>query len=96
MKKQYQKPRLFAESFELLEHIASCAVGDGITDATYRDRSSCSYTDGDVTLFNSTGVNGCANNYAPFFQSVDDFIASMEGEDSGCYNAFSNGNVFAS
>ena len=95
MKKTYQKPRVYAESFELLEHIASCAVRDGITNATYRDRDSCSYTDGDITLFYDSG-NGCLNNYGPMYDSPDDFLGVLGGEDSGCYNAFSNGNTFAS
>ena len=95
MKKPYDKPRMYAETFQLLEHISSCAVQTGTHPATYRDGTSCSYSDGDITIFNN-GVNGCENNYAPFFTSVDDFLASLEGEDAGCYNAFSNGNVFAS
>lgn len=97
MKKTYKRPELYAESFELMEHISSCAVGEGITTVTYRDKFSCSYTDGDVTLFNQTNVNGCLNNFAPFFnEDIDAFLASMKGDDAGCYNAFSNGNVFAS
>ena len=63
-----------------------------ITDHGY----SCSYKDGDVTLFND-GVDGCLNNYGPFITSPDDFLASYDPEVSGgCYNAFGNGNVFAS
>lgn len=98
MKKPYSKPRVYAESFELLEHIASCAVDPNATNPpSYRDRTSCNYTDGDVTLFNNAGVNGCTNNIAPFFKGdVDLFLESTKGEDGGCYNAFSDGNVFAS
>ena len=96
MKKAYTKPLMFAETFELLEHIASCAAAEGQTIVTYRDRYSCSYKDGDVTLFND-GVDGCLNNYGPFITSPDDFLASYDPEVSGgCYNAFGNGNVFAS
>ena len=90
------KPMLYAESFELAEHISSCAVGAGVTTVTYRDRNSCSYQDGDIVLFNAAGVNGCQNNYAPFITSPEEFLSSLEQEHSGCYNAFSNGNVFAS
>lgn len=97
MKKPYKKPLLFAESFDLLEHIASCAAADGHTVVSYRDRNSCSYQDGDVILFVDKGVNGCQNNYGPFFNDVDDYLASLKIEGGGgCYNAFSNGNVFAS
>ena len=52
MKKPYQKPRVYAESFELLEHIASCKANQDITSVTYRDGKACSYTDANVTLFN--------------------------------------------
>lgn len=96
MKKTYSKPLLYAERFELVEHIASCAVAAGVTAATYRDRYSCSYQDGDVVLFNQAGVNNCQNNYAPYLSGPDDFLKSLTEENSGCYNAFSNGNVFAS
>ena len=87
---------LYAERFELLEHISSCTVGEGITTVTYRDKFSCSYKDGDIVLFNTTGVNGCQNNYAPFISSPDEFLGSLQKENSGCYNAFSDGNTFAS
>ena len=45
MKKTYQKPRVYAESFELLEHIASCKANQGMTSVTYRDGNACTYTD---------------------------------------------------
>lgn len=96
MKKTYSKPLLYAERFELVEHIASCAVATGVTTVTYRDRNSCSYQDGDIVLFNEAGENNCQNNYAPYLSGPDEFLDTMKGKDSGCYNAFSNGNVFAS
>lgn len=87
---------LYAERFELLEHISSCSVGKGITTVTYRDRGACYYQDGDVALFNN-GVTGCLNNFAPFLNGDPDaFLSSLNGENSGCYNAFSDGNTFAS
>ena len=53
MKKAYKKPRLFAETFELLEHISSCktGTGTGAPVVSYRDGNSCTYTDANLTLF---------------------------------------------
>ena len=98
MKRTYTKPTLYAEKFELMEHISSCVADPAYTTVTYRDRSSCSYRDGDITLFNNTGVNGCLNNFDSFMfpGGVDEYLQSHQVEGGGCYNAFSNGNVFAS
>ena len=100
MKKAYKKPRLFAESFELLEHIASCKANQDVTTVTYRDRNSCTYTDANVTLFN-LGVDGCTNEYylegeGSLFDDFDDYINSYLIDRGGCYNAFTDGNFFAS
>ena len=96
MKKPYNKPRMYAETFQLLEHISSCAVAPGETTVNYRDKNSCSYIEADIALFYNSG-RGCLNNYSDMFSSPEDFLASLDPEDSGgCYNAFSNGNVFAS
>ncbi|MBR0066603.1 MAG: hypothetical protein IJQ00_03320, partial [Kiritimatiellae bacterium] len=66
MKKAYEKPILYAESFELMEHVAGdCAVNDGFAGAHWRDPGSCRYDliaeGGAATgqaLFYSSG-NGC-------------------------------------
>ena len=99
MKRTYIKPALYAESFELAEHISSCVVAPGNT-VTYRDGASCSYTEGGLSLFDS-GVSGCTGGYYegendPMYGSFEDFLSTMSGEIGGCYNAFSNGNFFAS
>lgn len=96
MKKTYQKPNLYAETFELCEHIADCTVLQSVTTATYRTRESCSYSDANISLFNPD-VNGCVNDYKEnMFDDFDDFLASLEVDRGGCYNAFSDGNFFAS
>lgn len=95
MKKTYSKPKLYAESFELAEHIASCSVQQGVTAVSYRDASSCSYAEGGLALFN-VGVTGCPDSYDPeSFDSLDEYLDIMTDR-SKCYNAFSNGNFFAS
>ncbi len=100
MKKPYQKPCVYAESFELLEHIASCKANQDITTVTYRDRASCSYTDANVSLFN-IGVEGCTNEYyeeglGSLYDDFEDYIGSYLMSRGGCYNAFTDGNFFAS
>ncbi len=94
MKKVYQKPSFYAETFQLVEHVASCNAGESITTVNYRDKTSCSYQDNDVIIF-LDGVSNCQTtelNYDhSMFDSFQDYILSLE-----CYNAFSDGNVFAS
>ena len=97
MKKTYTKPMLYAERFELVEHIASCNANKSVTTVNYRDRYTCSYHDGDVTLFNE-GVKDCNSSYdTESFVSFDEYISSFSnGGYGGCYNAFTDGNFFAS
>lgn len=100
MKKPYQKPQIYVETFELLEHIASCKTGGKGVEVTYRDGNSCSYTDANLTLF-YPGNNGCTNGYFvpgddSMYDDFDDYLASFGVDRGGCYNAFSDGNFFAS
>ena len=100
MKKAYEKPRVYVESFELLEHIASCKANQDITSVTYRDGSSCNYTDANLTLFYPEN-SGCTNGYYDpndnsMYDDFDDYLASFGVDRGGCYNAFSDGNFFAS
>ena len=100
MKKAYEKPRVYVENFELLEHIASCKANQDITSVTYRDGHACTYTDANLTLF-YTDNSGCTNGYYDpnddsMYDSFDDYLASFGVDRGGCYNAFSDGNFFAS
>ena len=88
------------ETFELLEHIASCKANQDITTVTYRDGNACTYTDANLTLFYPSN-NGCTNGYYDpnddsMYDSFDDYLASFGVNRGGCYNAFSDGNFFAS
>ena len=64
MKKTYSKPALFAESFELAEHIANCA---GVTPGapTHWSKTTCGYRlDGPGTGMNIIfleAANGCTD-----------------------------------
>lgn len=101
MKKTYIKPRVYAESFELMEHVAgNCIVDDGFAGAHHRNSSDCRYTDGNLALFYSSG-NGCDMDLFSGFTS--DEIASMVTRNSvtelgiECYNGFlTTSSLFAS
>lgn len=95
MKKPYKKPQIYVETFELLEHIASCSTG-GETTITYRDGHSCTYTEANVTVFYPEDTRCTNGGYFDIeddsmYDSFEDYLRSF-----GCYNAFSNGNFFAS
>ena len=86
------------ETFELLEHIASCKTGQDITTVTYRDGYACTYTDANVTLFYEANSN-CLNQYFNLedYDSFEAYLASYTAANrGGCYNAFIDGNFFAS
>ena len=52
MKKAYGKPMLFAESFELVEHIAGdFRVNDNFEGAKFHNSGECRYEDGNISLF---------------------------------------------
>lgn len=97
MKKAYTKPKLYVETFELLEHIASCTAKPGTTTVNYRDGYSCTYTDANVTLFYAAnGSCGEGGWDTEMFDDLDAYLDSFGGDRGGCYNAFGDGNFFAS
>ena len=91
---------MYAEKFELMEHISSCKTGTGdhAPTVTYRDGNSCTYTDANVTLFNPDTAAACENQYFNLedYDSFEDYLASYAVGRGGCYNAFTDGNFFAS
>ena len=101
MKRPYQKPTIYIESFELLEHIAYCSADPSITVVTYRSGNECTYSDKNFTLFSESNTS-CINDYDhTMYDSLDDFVASFNPNNPdytgvGCYNAFADGNFFAS
>ncbi len=59
MRKAYEQPKLYAESFELLEHISACSgYAPGLTTARSAD-AGCSYDFDGVKLFSSDFGNNC-------------------------------------
>lgn len=98
MKKIYEKPRIYVEKFELMDHIASCSANEEMTTVPYRDGYSCTYTEDNVTVFYSDHVSACTNDYYdPTIMTWEEYLDSFKPQNGGgCYNTFSNGNFFAS
>ena len=96
MKRTYTKPTLYAERFELCEHIASCKTGGSVS-VSYTDGNSCTYTDANVTLFYAGNVNCNQGGWdTDIFPTLDEYLKSFGGDRGGCYNAVTDGNFFAS
>ena len=95
MKKTYTKPVLYAETFQPVEHIALNCVPSPNVNAT--DATACYYQDANLSLFND-GVTGCTNEgwEIEWGESLTEFLKRMTEGGMMCYNAFSNGAVFAS
>ena len=102
MKKPYSKPVLCAEAFELMEHVAGdCIVNDDFAGAKHRNSTDCRYTDGNLALFYSGGVN-CDSDLMYGF-SNDEIAQMIAGNTLAatlkikCYNSFlQTSNLFAS
>lgn len=104
MKKVYTKPLVYAETFELLEHVAGdCLVNDGFAGALHRSSTTCGYRDKNVTLF-SGDVGDCAMAESMFSfagvsmpttaEAANAALAALHME---CYNSFlATGQLFAS
>lgn len=93
MKKIYEKPFLYAETFELTEHVAGdCGPQPSQITVTYgRGTETCKYQDGNLVLQLDNIV--CHNDL--YIEAIDgDFANYMARLLSGgydCYNAFTTG-----
>ena len=81
MKKVYEKPMLYAESYELVEHVAGGCALDGMNSPTHRDLDHCGFRvngkSGAIAFQNAAVCEGWID---PFFgQPIDDVF---------CYNTF--------
>ncbi len=80
MKKVYEKPMLYAESYELVEHVAGGCALDGMNSPTHRDLDHCGFkVNGNSAIaFQKDSV--CLGWIDPFFnEPIDDVF---------CYNTF--------
>ena len=88
MKKQYVAPKVYAESFELVEHISGPCSTSG--QANHIDYSSCGfYNDGDSgqTIFLNANTAKC--NYCPF-ETDEEVEAEFDGTFNECHYTFDN------
>lgn len=81
MKRVYAKPMLFAESFELAEHIAGTCATDAMSEANLRDLVSCGLKIGgqDAVAFQSENI--C---YGWYNEDLEEWV------DVYCYNSFTD------
>ena len=85
MKKTYQKPLLFAETFKLVEHVAGDCTG---FNGSYQTNSAniwmCMLTDGDGSTVFISDTNACGDADTQFdYNDID--------RDLQCYNVFIEG-----
>lgn len=58
MKRTYTTPLVYAESYELMEHVATgCSVNDGFAGARARKASDCAYVNDNMALFYDSSKN---------------------------------------
>lgn len=87
MKKAYGKPMLFAESFELVEHIAGdCRVNDNFEGAKFHNSGECRYEDGNISLFLS--ADHLCDSYLFNNAGLEISIPNVPYLGMKCYNAF--------
>ena len=96
MKKEYRKPFLYAESYELAEHIAGdCAVNDDFQGAQHRAPKDCAYVDSNLVLYLDP-----AKNCETFWftnAGLEPSVENLPLIGIKCYNSFLiTGNLFAS
>lgn len=101
MKKPYSKPVMYAESYELMEHVAGdCVVNDNFSGAHHRKPGDCRYTDGNLALFYSSGKGCDMDLFSGFTQ--DEISQMVTGNTISalgieCYHTFlESGHLFAS
>ena len=91
MKKAYTKPKMYAETFQLVEHIAHCSVPDNdLSRATQANETYCSfnigYNAGDA-LFGS-GTQSCTLAGLLAAEGLPTSLAGAEALGIQCYNSF--------
>lgn len=92
MRKEYRKPRLYAETFVMVEHIASGCVGAfPQTDNShpYHDGSSCLYLDEGNNAYFTMGEDVCGDaNPVPEGALLDGFFNCYQGPAGGAAKPF--------
>ena len=89
MKKEYSKPLLYAEKFELVEHIANCNVPNGDfsgANNTSNNIDNCSYDIGGAVLFKN--YDNCADFWMFSDAGVTPSLEAARDLNVQCYNSF--------
>ena len=99
MKKTYQKPELFAESFALAEHISAGCADTGSYSVNNSSAWTCVLTSGSTTMFMLDGK--CSDASQPIDPDLYESAAEMDeyiGDLLGglCYTTYSNGPMISS
>ena len=98
MRKSYEKPMLYAEAFQMTEHIAGSCLTEPEFAALHNTPWTCAAAYNDERMF-TTGIGACGVNGGTQF---DEDIMMMDGFmdtvqlGSQCYNVFSAGNTMFS
>ena len=83
MKKAYEKPKLFAESFALSEHISNCVGAFPQENKNFDSSVSCNYVIWGESYFAETTINNpCAE-------------LATDATTFECYNGISGNNTYA-
>ena len=94
MKQSYTKPTLYAETFQLVEHVAG-ECGANIQGHNFNSITSCGITDSTGTSFFQSGVTNCGSEL--MVDSEDELKFILQNLHISCYNsamdAVSNGGV---
>ena len=95
MKKPYSKPEIFAESFQMLEHIAACLTVEGFT-AMHNTAWTCAIQVGTEIAFTNE-VNACADgtSYDSEVMKDEDFMNELV-IGSQCYTTTTSGPMYSS
>ena len=86
MKREYQRPRQYAERFELTEHISSTCIPMG--HANHQNAKTCSYDSVEDGAIFVDGVSGCGYNPTPY-----ESLQELEGFTYVCEYTFDAGAV---
>ena len=95
MRKPYEKPALYAESFELVEHISACE--SDLAYSTQHDSTSCAVVLSEGGVIFTAAITGCANGqvYDPS-TDPDGSILSALLTQSKCYTTYNTGAMYGS
>ena len=97
MRRVYEKPSLFAESYTLVEHISQgCALETGTYTPGFSNAWVCPVTDAGGTKLFMDGTDRCSGGEEidPNLEDIDSIVSAITG--GQCYNSVVSGPMFSS